>query len=160
MSSDPWFTFKAYFDHVEATQAVCSGCYPRLKEGKKISEDCIKAMSQSRCFFRQMRAMSELKKYLVLPIYSISFYYSVYFALRAYLLYKGENSDQLNDHSALIRSANNKNKQEPHFFVYPYNILYNGKEKKFVNLPKGLESRTVKKRLSKNMLKQKWTESM
>ncbi|MFI0478673.1 MAG: hypothetical protein ACH349_06125 [Candidatus Rhabdochlamydia sp.] len=52
----------------------------------------------------------------------------------------------MNDHSAIIRSASNKNKQEPHFFGYPYNILYNGKEKKFLNLPQGIENRTIKKK--------------
>jgi len=143
--SHEWFTFNAYRRHIEATQAVCSGCTPRLKVGKNVSQECLNAVSQSRYFFRQMQAMKGLKKHLVLPIYSISFYYSVYFSLRAYLLYKGESSEQIADHSALIRSANNKNRQEPHFFGYPYNILYNGKEKKFVNLPQGIENRTIKK---------------
>ena len=139
MSKD-WFTFKAYAKSIKAISFVLKEKGFRTNRKKKSCPMAQKEVQQADYFFNQMEALNQLDKYKILPIYFISFYYAFYFCLRACVILKGIKPEHLKSHAALINTANNINFNEPDFFSYPFNIVYEGKKKGFRNLPAAFEN--------------------
>lgn len=137
------FTFRAYNHCVDAINSLVED-YSFQGRGEE-NKDFMDSLKQTRLFFLQMKELRSIETYKILPVYSIAFYYTIFFMLRTYLLYKGIQKEQIGSHTSLIRTANNICLNEPDFFGFPFNVLYDGIEKKYINFPQGFIHRTCKK---------------